>query len=274
MPLPLSCREQGRGEPLVILHGLFGHGGNWGVIAQELARERRVLALDLRNHGRSPHADDAGYQAMAADVLAWLDAAGLAQTDLLGHSLGGKTAMLAALLAPERVRRLLVVDIAPVSYGERHQALMAALMGLDLARVANRADAEAALAPAIPDPIIRAFLLTNLHWRAGQAAWRINLPALARALPQLRAFPADLAGRRCPAPTLVIAGGRSDYVPPAAEAAIARHFPAARVARIADAGHWPHFTHAEPFLALTRAFLAGASVGEAPRVHPSAVEVA
>ena len=251
----LACREQGQGPPLVILHGLFGNAANWGVIAGHLASQARVLALDLRNHGRSPWAEPADYLAMAGDVLAWLDQAGLAEATLLGHSLGGKVAMTVALLAPARVSRLLVVDIAPATYAERHRHLVEAMLSLDLASVPNRATADAALAAAIPEAGLRAFLLTNLQWRGTQAAWRINLPALARALPELRAFPAALTGRQYPGPTLFLAGDRSDYLAAPASDAIPCYFPQARVHWLAGANHWPHRDRPADFLAAAQAFL-------------------
>ncbi|NCF11702.1 MAG: alpha/beta fold hydrolase, partial [Gammaproteobacteria bacterium] len=163
MTVDLNYREQGNGPALLILHGLFGSAANWGRIARELAADHRVIVADLRNHGASPHAPDTGYPAMAADVAALLERLSPdAPVTLLGHSMGGKTAMRFALEHPGRVARLLVVDIAPRAYRGNQDDVVAALRRLDLDALPSRAAADARLAQWIPDPSLRAFLLTNL----------------------------------------------------------------------------------------------------------------
>jgi len=231
----------GSGEPpIVLLHGLLGSSRNWQTAGRELAAGRRVYALDLRNHGLSPHAPGMSYAAMAADVVAWLDANGVGPVHLVGHSMGGKVAMLLACRSPARVARLAVVDIAPRDYHwpERRREF-AAMNGLDLAAIRSRADAEARLEPLVPGWADRKFLTTNLE-RVGQGwKWLVDLPAITAALPELQRDPLGPADR-FDGPALFIAGGNSGYVRPADHGAIAAHFPSARIVVIPGAGHNPH----------------------------------
>ncbi len=252
----LAAAEYGAGPPLAILHGLFGSGRNWAGIAQRLAAHHRAITLDLRNHGASPWEDAMDYAAMAEDVRATLDALGHRAFALIGHSMGGKVAMMAALARGAEVTRLVVVDIAPVSYAPRHLAYVRAMRDLDLAGISRRSMADARLAAAVPDAAERAFLLQNLVLENGQAAWRLNLAAIERAMPLLVGFPDLPAGVAYHGPALFVAGGRSDYLRPEYEPAIRRLFPAARIARIADAGHWLHAEQPQAFLDLVEPFLA------------------
>lgn len=255
MSVDLNYREQGDGPPLLILHGLFGSAANWGRIARDLAADHRVIVADLRNHGASPHADDTGYPAMAADVAALLDRLSPdAPVTLLGHSMGGKTAMRLALEHPDRVARLLVVDIAPRSYRGNQDAVVAALQRLDLAALPSRAAADARLAEWLPDPALRAFLLTNLTQADGRLRWRINLPALAAGLAGIEAFPVP-DGARYTGPTRFIAGRDSDYLQPEDPERIRALFPHAELEWIEGAGHWVHAARPDAFLAAVRAFL-------------------
>ena len=171
----LNAVEAGQGPPVVLLHGLFGTARNLGAVQRALAPRFRVIALDLRNHGASPHAAEMNYPAMVADVLETLARRDALPAALIGHSMGGKTAMLAALTRPEAVTRLLVADIAPVPYVHDNDRIAAAMLGLELTRGMTRAVADAALAGIVPDASMRAFLLQNLvvgehpHWRIGLA---------------------------------------------------------------------------------------------------------
>jgi esterase len=253
--IDLFCREYGAGEPLVVLHGLLGQGANWATLAKRLGGAARVLVPDLRNHGRSPHAPTMTYPELAADVVALLDARGLADATLLGHSLGGKVAMHLAFTAPERVRRLIVVDIAPVAYPPRHAELLATLMALDLTALATREAVDAALAPAFPDPAFRQFLLMNLKRDGQRLAWAANLPAIAAALPALMGFAPPPSARPYPAPALLIVGDRSRFVEPAHAPAIARWLPQATQRTIPGAGHWVHADQPEAFLTTVAAWL-------------------
>jgi pimeloyl-ACP methyl ester carboxylesterase len=256
MALELAAAEYGEGPPLAILHGLFGSGRNWASMAQRLAAGRRVIALDLRNHGASPWADAMGYEEMAEDVRATLHALGLHRFALLGHSMGGKAAMALALRHPAEVERLVVVDIAPVAYQPHHRGLVQAMRDLDLHGIRRRAEADALLAPSVPDAAERAFLLQNLVFENGRARWRLNLAAIERAMPDLVGFPASPAGAVYSGPALFVAGGASDYLLPRYEPEIRRRFPQARIARIPNAGHWVHAEQPAAFLDIVAPFLA------------------
>ena len=223
--------------PLVIAHGLFGSARNWGAIAKRLALHRQVIAVDMRNHGESPRSPDHGYRALAGDLAATIAAHG-GSADVLGHSMGGKAAMVLALTEPDRVRRLIVADMAPVAYGHSQIGYVRAMQAVDLAMVGRRSDADAALTTEVPDPALRAFLLQSLAFDGPRATWKLNLPALAEQMPRIMGFP-DIDAR-FDRPTLFLTGARSDYVRPAAWPRIRAHFPAARHVELAGAGHWLH----------------------------------
>lgn len=253
--LTLEAQVMGDGPPLVILHGLFGSARNWGAITRRLADIRQVHALDLRNHGASPWNESMTYADMAEDVADYMESRGLMPADILGHSMGGKTAMVLALSRPELIERLIVVDIAPVTYTrESYPAYLQAMQGLDLAHLHRRTDADAALAPVIQDDTLRAFLLQNLVSEQGQFRWRINLAGIARNLPDVVAFPSFDAS--FPGPTTFLAGERSDYLRPRDEPAIRRLFPASQLIEIGQAGHWPHAEQPDRFVAVVRMALA------------------
>ena len=255
MALTLAATEIGSGPPLLILHGLFGSGRNWAAIAKALADSRRVISLDLRNHGASPWADGMSYPEMAEDVLAVIRDKQLGRVALLGHSMGGKAAMLAALADPALIERLIVVDVAPVA---REPALLAyaqAMEAADLSAVTRRADVESQLAAAVPSAAERAFLLQNLVIEDGKARWRINLAAIERAMPEIAGCPASLPRERYDGPTLFVAGARSDYIRAQDEPAIRRLFPKAEIVRIPGAGHWVHAEAPDKFLAAVTPFL-------------------
>lgn len=234
---------------LVIAHGLFGSGRNWGIIARRLSESRRVIAVDMRNHGDSPRAEPHDYPAMAADLARTIAGLG-APVDLLGHSMGGKAAMVLALTQPDCLRRLVVADIAPVAYGHTQMHLLRAMqhIGTDFA---NRAEADAALSAEVDDPSVRSFLLQSLDIKAGE--WRLNLEVLARDMPGILGFP-ELEGAFA-GPTLFLSGGDSRYVLPEHRATIKRLFPATIFARIPGAGHWLHAERPREVEAAVRAFL-------------------
>ena len=260
----LHYLDQGQGRPLVVLHGLFGTLDNWQTLARRWATEAglRVVSVDLRNHGRSFHAPEISYERMAADVLAVLDHLALAPADLtlLGHSMGGKVAMQLALSHPERLARLVVLDIAPRASDMHHQeAVVAGLQAVNLAVVQTRAEAEAALARYVPQAGVRQFLLKNLYRDAdNRFAWRINLPALAAALPAIGAGVAAAAPFLKPA--LFIRGGASDYVSADDKLhGIPALFPNSQVATVLDAGHWLHAEKPDEVFALVRDFTGAGS---------------
>jgi pimeloyl-ACP methyl ester carboxylesterase len=247
----LHAEVTGTGDPLVILHGLFGSARNWGAIARALGETHRVHALDLRNHGSSPWTPTMSYAEMAADVARYIDDHGLEPSAVLGHSMGGKVAMLLALLHPHLVDRLLVVDIAPVAYVRTEfLTYLQAMQGLDLTTLGRRADIDAALAPAIPDPTLRAFLLQNLVNDGGTFHWRINLAGIAANLPDIIGFPT--VEQQFAGPVTFLAGERSDYIRPRDRQAIDSLFPQTRLAEVGQSGHWPHAEQPQRFLALVR----------------------
>jgi len=237
--------------PLLLLHGLLGSSRNWLTTGRDLCARWHVLALDARNHGRSPHDPVMTYEAMAADITAWLDQRGLARASLMGHSMGGKTAMLLACRQPARVERLIVVDIAPRNYAwAAHRHEFAAMNELDLGSLNSRTEAELRFEGRVPNLGMRKFLTTNLE-RDDAGAWRwiVDLPVLTQALPVLEQDslkPDD----RYDGPSLFVAGGRSAYVEPADHALIRTHFPGTTLEVIAEAGHNPHMETREKFVEL------------------------
>ena len=241
--MELHAREAGSGPPLLLLHGLFGSNENLGGIARRLADRYRTIGLDLRNHGRSPHASSMDYADLAADVAATMDAHGIESATLIGHSLGGKTAMELALSRPERVDRLIVLDIAPVTYDRHHDEELEALLGLDLAALGSRREADEALAPRIPNPGVRQFLLKNLRRGDRGFEWRLPLATIEAEYPHIAAAPPSPGPFDGPA--LFLRGGESDYVTPAGEAAIRERFPRACVETVAGARHWLHIEAAD-----------------------------
>jgi esterase len=259
MAVALAAAEFGAGPPVLILHGLFGSGTNWHTLAQRLAARRHVFALDLRNHGASPWAERMDYEAMADDVAAFIAARGLGTAALVGHSMGGKAAMVLALTAPHLVERLVVVDIAPVAHPPLHAVEVEAMRVLDLRGVSRRGEADALLRPRIPDDAVRRFLLQNLVSGPDGLRWRLNLAAIAAAMATLSGFPALSAGAAYRGPALLVRGERSDYAGDRDLPAFRKLFPTLQCVTIADAGHWIHAERPEEFLAAVTPFLAGAA---------------
>lgn len=239
--------------PLVIAHGLFGSGRNWGAIAKRLAADRRVVTVDMRNHGESPWSEVNDYPAMAGDLGETIAGLG-GPADLLGHSMGGKAAMVLALTDPGRLRRLVVADMAPVAYDRTQLPYVRAMQGVDLAAVSRRGDVDAALAAAIPEPGVRAFLAQSVSLGPDGAAWKLNLPVLGAEMPKIMGWP-EIAGR-FDGPTLFLSGAASDYVPSDAEPRIRALFPNARFEALPGAGHWLHADAPAAFIAAVQAFLA------------------
>jgi pimeloyl-ACP methyl ester carboxylesterase len=251
--LRLNVIEMGEGTPILLLHGLFGAGRNWGGIQKRLAQRHRVLAPDLRNHGESEHAARMDYAAMAEDVAEVIARRGLAPVAVLGHSMGGKVAMALALRHAGVVSRLVVADIAPVRYPPALRGYVAAMRALKLTAGLTRREADSGLEAAIPEPGIRAFLLQSLEFGADVPAWKLGLAEIAAAMPEIEDFPVT---GRYEGPTLVLAGERSGYIQPTHHALFRRFFPAARFATVEKAGHWVHADNPNAFLALTEPFLA------------------
>lgn len=250
--ISLSFRDLGGAgnPPLVLLHGMLGSSRNWQTTGRDLAARFHVFALDLRNHGESPHAGSMTYEEMMHDVLRWLDTRGLAAATLLGHSMGGKVAMLLACREPRRVERLVAVDIAPKDYyWPGHRASFAAMNELNLGDLRSRAEAEMRFEARVPSLPLRKFLATNLERSEdGRWSWMIHLPVLTEALPELEKNPLR-PGDRFDGPVLFLAGGKSNYVEPEDHPRIREHFPQAEIAVIANAGHNPHMETREEFVA-------------------------
>jgi len=253
--LELAVQRYGdAGDPLLILHGLLGSGRNWTTIAKRLAANHKVETLDLRNHGGSPWADGMSYALLAADVRSHIERTALGPVTVIGHSMGGKTAMRLALDAPSLVERLVVVDIAPVDYDHSTEAYVEAMRKIDLEGLTSRNEVDALLEAAVPEAGIRAFLLQNLERQESGFRWRVNLDALSRAMPDLMTFPSN-EHDRFSGPALFLAGASSDYIQPAHRAAIDKLFAKADLRMIADAGHWVHAEQPTAFLAHLQDFL-------------------
>ena len=254
MPIDLAYHSFGSGPPLVILHGLFGCKENWRYLARQLGQQFQVFSIDQRNHGQSPHCEEFGYQAMADDLLAFLNSHGLDQIQLLGHSMGGKTAMQFAACHPQRLTRLIVEDISPCAYSPRHEHLFAALGRLPLAQLTSRSEADRLLQQAVPEPAVRQFLLKNLQRQPGGGfTWRFNLPVLDRHYPDL--ITALNIAAPIEVPTLFLRGGQSDYLPPDLPSEITRNFKEVSLETIEGAGHWVHAEQPEAFLQAVTTFL-------------------
>ena len=237
---------------LVIAHGLFGSGRNWGAVARRLADRRCVVTLDMRNHGLSPRADSQNYADMAGDLAEVIAALG-GPVDVLGHSMGGKAAMQLALTKGALVRRLVVADIAPVAYDHDQSQNIHAMRSLDLADLRTRGEADRRLAALILDPGLRAFLLQSLDLKAHPPRWRLNLDVLATEMPKIVGWPGTPG--RFDGKVLFLTGSDSTYVRPEHRAGIRAQFPAARFARLIGAGHWLHADKPREFEATVQAFL-------------------
>lgn len=256
MTVDLAFDERGAGPPLVVLHGLFGAKRNWASIAKALAPRHRVLTVDLRNHGASPWDAVHDYPALAGDVAHFIRTHVGGPAAVLGHSMGGKAAMVLALEEPGLVERLVIVDIAPAPSRTTLIDALRAMQQVPLAACTRRGDVDAALASTITDPAVRAFLVQNVTTGPHGLAWAVNLEALERNFPAIVGFPDVAAGHTFTGPTLFVVGERSDYVRPEHHAAIHRLFPAATVEVVTGAGHWVHAEAPDAFLGAVSGFLA------------------
>ena len=249
----LAVTTMGEGPPVVFLHGLFGQGRNFAAIARPLAARVRVLLVDLRNHGGSPHAPGMRYGEMARDVAETLDAEGIADAAVIGHSMGGKVAMTLALAEPARVSRLLVSDIAPRPYAGTLARYAAAMRALPLGPGLTRAAADSALAAAVPEAGVRGFLLHSLRFDIAPPSWRVGLDEIIAGMADILDF--TDAATPYDGPALFVTGERSDYVTPEDRPRIRALFPRARFATVKGAGHWVHADQPEAFRAILEAFL-------------------
>ncbi|XP_012888643.1 PREDICTED: alpha/beta hydrolase domain-containing protein 11 isoform X2 [Dipodomys ordii] len=264
-PLPLSYKlldGEATLPAVVFLHGLFGSKTNFSSIAKAVAGQtgRRVLTVDARNHGDSPHSPDVSYEAMSQDLQDLLPQLGLVPSILIGHSMGGKTAMLMALQRPDLVERLIAVDIspAPTTSVSDFKAYMTAMKAISIPQKVPRSQArklaDEQLRPIVQDTAVRQFLLTNLVEVDGHFSWRVNLDALAQHLDQIMAFPPQQ--QSYPGPALFLLGGNSQFVQPSHHPEIWRLFPRAQMQMVPNAGHWVHADRPQDFMAAVRSFLA------------------
>ena len=253
----LHRTELGRTGPRVVFcHGLFGQGRNWTQAAKALSTDHRVTLLDMPNHGRSPWTETFDYIELADLVAAEL---GDEPVALVGHSMGGKIAMCLALRHPELVERLAVVDVAPVAYpsGREFVGYIETMRSLDLAGLASRADAEEALREAVPNPVVRSFLLQNLRRTDDGWHWQLNLELLGESMDGLTGWPADRLGETSyDGPVLWVGGADSDYISDEHAGEMDRRFPRNRRVLVKGAGHWVHSEQPEVFLEVLRRFLA------------------
>ncbi|GAA1434752.1 alpha/beta fold hydrolase [Mycobacterium cookii] len=244
------------GSRVVFCHGLFGQGRNWTQAAKALSEEHRVLLLDMPNHGRSPWTETFDYLELADLVAAEL---GDEPVALVGHSMGGKIAMCLALRHPRLVERLAVVDVAPVAYpsGREFVGYIETMQGLDLAALGSRSEAEDALREAVPNPVVRSFLLQNLRRSDDGWHWQLNLDLLADSMPELTGWPAEALGEETyDGPVLWVGGADSDYIADEHAEEMDRRFPRNRRVLVKGAGHWVHSEQPEVFLEVLRRFLA------------------
>ncbi|WP_251978479.1 alpha/beta fold hydrolase [Salinicola avicenniae] len=245
---------EGGALPLVVLHGLFGSADNWRSHIKHWQTRRRVIAVDLRNHGRSPHIEGMAYPAMAKDVMALLDALEIERFDLLGHSMGGKVAITLARQHPQRVARLVVADVAPVAYGHGHDDVFAALRRVESAQPTSRKDADRVMAAVIDSVPTRQFLATNLvRDDDGIMRWRVGLDEIAADYEAIIAAPGGDSPYE--GPTLLLRGSESHYVLDRYREAIEAVLPAVELRTLEGAGHWLHAEQPEAFREAVDAFL-------------------
>ncbi|MBL4711803.1 MAG: alpha/beta fold hydrolase [Gammaproteobacteria bacterium] len=244
------------GLPIVIVHGLFGSSSNWGSIAKELmdAHTYRVIDIDLRNHGGSPHADSMSYAEMAEDIKQLMDTLSIDKASFMGHSMGGKVMMTFAHMFPEYIKHLIVVDIAPVTYDIDHTPQINAMLQLDLGKVSNRQDADNALAKDIPEEGVRQFLLQNLksqdEQQDGKYQWRLNLSVIKDSLDEISSFPTDIDTTNIAYPVLFIGGEESEYFQKEHVSAAVASYPSAQIVVMPRASHWVHVEKADQFINL------------------------
>jgi pimeloyl-ACP methyl ester carboxylesterase len=251
----LYSRIEGQGKPLLIIHGFLGMSDNWKSFGSLYAAEGfQTHILDLRNHGKSFHSDDFTYDIMAQDVLEYCQENNLEKVSIIGHSMGGKVAMLFATSCQERVDKLIVADIGPKYYAPHHQEILAGLNAVDFSQKPDRAQVEETLYPYIPDFGTRQFLMKSLYWKEpGQLAYRFNLPVFNAKIEVIgTALPASAYYEN---PTLFIRGGNSNYILDSDLPEIKKHFPNFELATIPNVGHWLHAENPKTFFEETAKFL-------------------
>jgi len=251
----LHYSQSGSGAPLVILHGLFGSSKNWQSLAKQFAESFTVYNVDLRNHGSSFHNAEMNYVVMADDVSRLLEQLGIQSCHLIGHSMGGKVAMTLAASQPGLIARMIVADIAPVTYSRNYNSLIDPIMAISLADINSRSEVDRALAPGITDPMLRGFLLQNLHREGDNWRWRVNWTSIKQYMTELFGFPLAPDDWHINVPTLFMRGENSDYVDADGVAMIESHFSQAEIETLPEAGHWLHADKPQVFMQSAMAYL-------------------
>jgi esterase len=252
--MELYSRIEGSGFPMVLLHGLLGSSDNWRTVSKRLGQSYKVYSVDLRNHGQSPHGGRMTYPVMADDLRELLERQEISEAHVVGHSLGGKAAMQFAISYPDRVKKLVVIDIAPKAYPPSQRSILAALDQLELQSFKSFGEIDAALAPAIPELAIRQFLMKNIARVPNSGfRWRIDIASIGKSYDHLTK--AIIPARRYDKPACFVRGGRSDYIQDTDLPSIRAIFPRAELATIAGAGHWLHAEATDEFLRVLIAFV-------------------
>lgn len=253
MALKLAYKVIGEGEPMIILHGLFGSLDNWMTFARQLSKHKKIFLIDQRNHGQSPHSDEFNYDAMADDLKKFIDDHNIGKPDIMGHSMGGKTAMNLALRYTDYFSKLIVVDISPVAYPPHHDGILEGLKALDLKSFENREDADKALSRDVPEPAVRQFLLKNLKRTSQGFEWKINLKAIDANMDRVsEGIEERFATEK---KVLFIRGSKSKYIRDQDMITIVQLFPNAEVKTIEGAGHWIHAEKPDELLEMVADFL-------------------
>lgn len=252
--MELNHKILGEGEPIIILHGLFGMLDNWQSVANDLAEQFMVILIDLRNHGKSPHSDDWNIELMATDVIDFMHDNWIYDAAILGHSMGGKVAMEIALRESDLVKKLIIVDIAPKGYASGHDIIMDALLDIPIENVKSRSEAEEHLAKKIDDWGIRQFLLKNIaREKEGNYKWKMNLPIIVKNYDTI--LIETKGDRAYDHPALFIAGSKSNYILEEDAPYIYELFPAATIEVIEGAGHWVHAEKKEELVEMVVQFM-------------------
>ena len=252
--MDLFYRETGHGQPLIILHGLFGSSDNWMSIAKAIEDHYTCIIPDLRNHGQSPKSIDWNYSVMVDDLLLLIQKLGLNSTYMLGHSMGGKLAMKFSLFNPSYVSKLVVADISPRHYPVHHQVILEGLNSMDLQEIKSRKEADEALSPFVPEPGVRAFLLKNLgRDEQGDFFWKINLDVITNSIEEVGEAVSE--GLEFDHPTLFMRGEKSKYISDGDFEEAKLIFPNSSLETIGNAGHWLHSEKPKEFVKVLREFL-------------------
>ncbi|AGA76940.1 alpha/beta fold hydrolase [Echinicola vietnamensis] len=252
--MKLNYKKVGQGKPLIILHGLFGSADNWLSIAKELEEDYTMYLVDQRNHGDSPHSEEWSYKSMVDDLAAFMTSQGLEAAYIMGHSMGGKTAMNFALKYPNKVQKLIIADIAPRYYPPHHENILAGLNAIDMDHLASRKEADETLAEHIPEMGIRQFLMKSLGRDENRKfVWKINLPVITEKIDNVGA---EIESDKSYAgPTLFMRGANSDYIQEKDKEDLEKYFPEYKLITIKNAGHWLHAEQPDAVVETIKAFL-------------------